>query len=270
MIAGIMGGQEAQPDDGAAPRRRLDILGVRVDVLTLDDAAARIIAAARASHPTHVCVRDAHGIVRARRDPALAEAHRRAALVTADGMPLVWLQRMAGATGAERVYGPDLLDRVCDLGRRHGLRHGFLGGAPGVAAAAAATLVARHPGLTVVQADTLPQRPPGHRPAVGEDAGALAAPVDVLWVGLGTPKQEVWMLAHRGHMPATVMVGVGAAFDLAAGRVRQAPPWLRRSGLEWAWRLTQEPRRLGRRYGATVPAFAALCLWHRPWRGGLA
>lgn len=244
--------------------RHVALLDTAVHCLTLDGAAAAIVTAARDGRRMHVCVRDAHGLVRARRDAALAEAHRTAGLVTADGMPLVWLQRLAGARWAERVYGPDLMDRVCDLGRAAGLRHAFLGGAPGVAARAAADLARRHPGLAVTLADTLPHRPAGHRPQPGEDAAALAAlraaPADVLWVGLGTPKQELWMRANRGHAAATVMIGVGAAFDFAAGTVPQAPRWMQRSGLEWAFRLAVEPRRLGPRYLRTLPVFAALAM----------
>lgn len=247
--------------------RRVTILGTEVDCLTLRQAATAVVEAALAGRRMHVCVRDAHGLVRARRDADLAAAHRTAGLVTADGMPLVWLQRLGGARGAERVYGPDLLDAVCDLGRASGLRHAFLGGGPGVAARVAERLAERHPGLAVTLADTLPQRPAGHRPHTAEDAEALAAlaaaPADVLWVGLGSPKQELWMLANRDHAAATVMVGVGAAFDFAAGTIPQAPRWMQRSGLEWAFRLACEPRRLGPRYLRTIPAFIALAAAER-------
>lgn len=250
--------------------RRLRILGTPVDALTLDGAARAVIDAALSGRRGHVCLRDAHGVIRARHDPALHAAHAEALIVTADGMPLVWLQRLAGARAAERVYGPDLMDRVCDLGRSRGLRHAFLGGGPGVARRVAERLSARHPGLTVTLADTLPHRPRDHRPVAGEDAEALAAlaeaPADVLWIGLGTPKQELWMQANTGRAAATVMLGVGAAFDFAAGTVRQAPRLMQRTGLEWLWRLATEPRRLGPRYLRTVPAFALLCLRHRAWR----
>lgn len=257
-------------DSHPSERRRTVLLGTAVDCLSLDGAVAAILAATAAGRAMHVCVRDAHGLVRARRDAALAEAHRSAGLVTADGMPLVWLQRLSGARQAERVYGPDLLDRLCDRGRAHGLRHAFLGGGPGVAEAAATAMGRRHPGLTVTLAAPLPHRPAGHRPQPGEDAEALAAlaaaPADVLWVGLGTPKQELWMHANRGRVAATVMIGVGAAFDFAAGTKLQAPRWMQRSGLEWAFRLLTEPRRLAPRYLRTIPAFLALAAaeaWRR-------
>lgn len=242
--------------------RRVSLLGTAVDCLTFDGTIAFMLTAATTGRAMHVCVRDAHGLVRARNDAALAEAHRAAGLVTADGMPLVWLQRLAGARRAERVYGPDLLDHLCDHGRAHGLRHAFLGGGPGVAAAAAETLQRRHPGLAVTLAVPLPHRPADHRPQPGEDAEALAAlaaaPADVLWVGLGTPKQELWMHANRDRAAATVMIGVGAAFDFAAGTKPQAPRWIQRGGLEWAFRLLTEPRRLGPRYLRTIPVFLAL------------
>lgn len=249
--------------------RRVTILGMAVDSLRLNEAADAVVAAAAAGRRMHVCVRDAHGLVRCRREVDLAAAHGSAGLVTADGMPLVWLQRLAGRRDAERVYGPDLLHRVCDLGRAIGLRHAFLGGAPGVAARMAAALGRLYPGLAVTLAETLPFRPSGHRPVAGEDEAALnalaQAPADVLWVGLGTPKQELWMQANRDHAAATVMVGVGAAFDFIAGTKPQAPRWMQRSGLEWLFRLACEPRRLAPRYLRTIPAFVALAALEK-WR----
>lgn len=134
----------------------LDILGTRVHALTLQDAAERIVEAAAAGRQLTVFPRDAHGIVRSRSNAALARAHARADLVTADGMPLVWLQRMAGYRHAERVYGPDLMHRVCNLGRAYGLRHAILGGRPGVADRVAEVLSMHYPGLDVAVSEGLP------------------------------------------------------------------------------------------------------------------
>lgn len=252
----------------------LDILGTTVHALTLDDAARRMIDAAIARRPYVVCPRDAHGIVRARSDAGLRRAHARASLVTADGMPLVWLQKAAGFSFATRVYGPDLMHSVCDLGRSVGLRHAILGGREGVAERVAATLATRYPGLTVALAAGLPMQPSGHRPGAGEDADALArlaaAKADVLWLGLGSPRQELWLEANRDILTVPVRAGVGAAFDFIAGTVPQAPRPLRSIGLEWAWRLAVDPRRLGPRYARTIPAFLWLCARHRPWRKAAA
>ncbi|WP_404379133.1 WecB/TagA/CpsF family glycosyltransferase [Caenispirillum salinarum] len=245
----------------------LDILGTTVHALTLDEAARRMVATAVGRRPLTVCPRDAHGIIRARSDTGLRRAHDRADLVTADGMPLVWLQRLAGFREAERVYGPDLMDRVCDLGRNQGLRHVILGGRPGIAARVAAELEARHPRVRIACAAGLPMRPPGRLPQAGEDLETLrGVEADVLWLGLGSPRQELWLDANRAALEIPVRAGVGAAFDFIAGTVPQAPHPFRAAGLEWLWRLAVEPRRLGPRYARTVPVFLLLCARHRPWR----
>lgn len=214
----------ANLDDMAA----LDILGTRVHALTLENAVRRMIDAATARRPMTVCPRDAHGIIRARTDRDLQRAHQAADMITADGIPLVWLQRMAGLQWAERVYGPDLMDRVCDKGLLAGLRHAVLGGRPGVAETVADRLSKKHPGLNVVLASGLPMRGADHRPVPGEDSGALAAlakaDADVLWLSLGSPRQELWLHANQHTLPTPVRVGVGAAFDFIAGTVPQAPP----------------------------------------------
>ena len=155
----------------------------------------------------------------------------------------------------ERVYGPDLMLAVCDAGRATGLRHYFYGGAPGVAELLKEKLTARYPGLEVVGTYT-----PPYRPLDTEELAALHADVartrpDIIWVGLGTPKQEHFMAAHWRTLGAGLLIGVGAAFDFHSGRVRQAPRWVQRSGLEWFYRLCCEPRRLARRYLVNNPLF---------------
>jgi N-acetylglucosaminyldiphosphoundecaprenol N-acetyl-beta-D-mannosaminyltransferase len=192
-----------------------------------------------------------HGIAEAQSDPAFRRVLNTAWLVTPDGMPLVWL----GPRGVERVYGPDLMLAVCDTGRSRGLRHYFFGGAEGVAQELAEKLSARFPGLAVAGTFT-----PPFRPMSADELAALQADVartkpDIVWVGLSTPKQERFM-AEKGHTLDTgLLVGVGAAFDFFSGRVRQAPRWIQRSGFEWLFRLTMEPRRLAPRYMRTHPLF---------------
>jgi N-acetylglucosaminyldiphosphoundecaprenol N-acetyl-beta-D-mannosaminyltransferase len=172
-------------------------------------------------------------------------------------MPLVWLCRLAGQRHVERVYGPDLLLALC----RHGLdkryRHFFFGGAPGIADALAARLVHRFPGLIV--AGTI--SPPFGVVSEAEEGIFVerinAARPDVVWVGLGTGRQERWMAENRPRLEAPVLIGVGAAFDFLSGRKPQAPRWMQRSGLEWMFRLASEPSRLWPRY-REYPLFVAL------------
>ncbi|MHB9005150.1 MAG: WecB/TagA/CpsF family glycosyltransferase, partial [Coriobacteriia bacterium] len=192
------------------------------------------------------------------RDPALRQILNRAVLVTPDGMPLVWLLRLHGHKNAARVYGPDLLLAACEFGLAHGWRHYFYGGAPDVPELLAQKLSARFPGLLIAGLES----PPFHALTPAEDAAALqrinAARPDIVWVGLGAPKQEYWMAQHLGSVQAPLMIGVGAAFDFHAGLKKQAPLWMQRSGLEWLFRLFQEPRRLWRRYLLNNPLFILL------------
>jgi N-acetylglucosaminyldiphosphoundecaprenol N-acetyl-beta-D-mannosaminyltransferase len=189
------------------------------------------------------------------RHPDLRRIHNTAGLVTPDGMPLVWLGRRAGHAGMGRVYGPDLMLELCARGVSTGLRHHFFGGGPGVVDALASRLTQRYPGLIVAGAET----PPFGDMAATPDAAAVtrinqAAP-HVIWVGLGTPKQERWMALHRPLLDAPVLICVGAAFDFHAGLKPQAPAWMQRAGLEWLFRLAIEPRRLWRRYLINNPWF---------------
>jgi N-acetylglucosaminyldiphosphoundecaprenol N-acetyl-beta-D-mannosaminyltransferase len=170
----------------------------------------------------------------------------------------VWLSRLRGFRDVERVYGPDLLLACCDHSRVIGYRHFFYGGGPGVPELLSERLRARFPGLSVAGGFS----PPFRELTPDEDAECVhrinAAHPDIVWVGLGTPKQERWMAEHRATLDAAVLIGVGAAFDFHAGLKRQAPRWMQRSGLEWLFRLLAEPRRLWRRYLRNNPLF----VWH--------
>jgi N-acetylglucosaminyldiphosphoundecaprenol N-acetyl-beta-D-mannosaminyltransferase len=176
-------------------------------------------------------------------------------LVTPDGMPLVWLSRLMGFRDVERVYGPDLMLAVCERSTARGYRHFFYGGAPGVAEKLVVRLQSRFPGLQVAGIDS----PPFRHLTLQEDRAVVehinTARPDIVWVGIGTPKQERWMAMHVGQLSAPVLIGVGAAFDFHAGLKKQAPRWMQRSGLEWSFRLMTEPRRLGRRYLINIPWF---------------
>ncbi|MGH7787074.1 MAG: WecB/TagA/CpsF family glycosyltransferase [Candidatus Binatia bacterium] len=179
-------------------------------------------------------------------DPAFKTILNAADLTVPDGMPLVWLARRDGYALKRRVYGPELMQTVC-LGSGRRYRHFFLGAADGVAAQLAASLRASHQ-LSIVGTYAPPFRPSDTSADVDVVAMINRAAPDVLWVALGTPKQERWMAEHRDRLTVPVVVGVGAAFDFLAGVTPWAPPWMRENGLEWLFRLVSEPSRLWRRY----------------------
>ena len=238
---------------------RYNVLGVGVSALTFAQARDLIVGVHGTLRRGYVCVTSVHGIIESQDDPAMKAIHNAAWLVTPDGKPLVWL----GPRGVERVYGPDLMLAVCDAGRAVSLTHYFYGGAPGVTETLQARLTARCPGLAVVGQFTPPVRSltAGELSALRADV-AQARP-DVVWIGLSTPKQERFVAAHWRELDAGVLIGVGAAFDFHSGRLRQAPRWMQRSGLEWLFRLCMEPRRLGTRYLHNNPRFVALALLQR-------
>jgi N-acetylglucosaminyldiphosphoundecaprenol N-acetyl-beta-D-mannosaminyltransferase len=195
----------------------------------------------------HVSTCNVHTVMQCRRTPALRRRVNSAGLVTPDGMPLVWLLRSTGRP-VSRVYGPDLMLALCRAGLESGLRHYFYGGAPGVPERLADRLQRRFPSLQV--AGTI--SPPFRELTPEEDETYVRqvnqARPDIVWVGLGTPKQDYWVADHVGRLNATALIAVGAAFDFHSGRLRQAPRWIQHSGAEWLYRLVQEPRRLWRRY----------------------
>jgi N-acetylglucosaminyldiphosphoundecaprenol N-acetyl-beta-D-mannosaminyltransferase len=189
-------------------------------------------------------------------DPELRAAVLASTFTVPDGQPLVWAMNALGAKLSRRVYGPDLMAKACARAAATGTRM-FLYGTKGEAALAelTRTLQARYPGLRIVGG-----HPPLFRALSADEQAEVAAKInasgaDVVWVGLGVPRQEKWMHVMRDRLDAPVLVGVGAAFDFHAGTVRQAPGWLQRLGMEWAFRLAMEPRRLWRRYAKYNPLF---------------
>jgi N-acetylglucosaminyldiphosphoundecaprenol N-acetyl-beta-D-mannosaminyltransferase len=177
-----------------------------------------------------------------------------ASLVTPDGMPVVWALRLLGAR-AERVYGPDLMKAVCQRSAAEGWTHYFYGGAPGVPEMLAARLQEQIPGLLVAGLESPPYRALTAKEETEMTARLNGSRAQIVWVGLGSPKQDLWIYEHRAALTAPVLVAVGAAFDFYSGRVRQAPRWMQRSGLEWAYRLASEPGRLWKRYLIYNPKF---------------
>ena len=249
----------------SVPAEAVDVLGVQVSAVTMDRTLDMLDHWITAGIQTYVCVTGVHGVMESRRDEQLRQIHNAAGLVTPDGMPLVWWARWCGWSRTERVYGPDLLLACCQRSYTAGYRHFFYGGQEGVADLLARRLSRRFPWLAIAGTYAPPFRPL----TTQEDDDIVArindAGADIVWVGLSTPKQEYWMAQHVGRLDAPVLIGVGAAFDFHAGLKIQAPRWIQRSGLEWAFRLATEPRRLWRRYLMNNPAFVALTL-RELWR----
>jgi N-acetylglucosaminyldiphosphoundecaprenol N-acetyl-beta-D-mannosaminyltransferase len=233
----------------------VNVLGVGVSAINMRQAVETIGRWIDTGDQHYVCVTGVHGVMESQRDETLRRIHNEAGLVTPDGMPLVWLAHHAGHRDVERVYGPDLMLACCRASVSRADRPFFYGGADGVAERMIDRLRQRFHGLHVCGSYTPPFRP---LTAAEDDqvvARINAAMPDIVWVGLSTPKQERWMHEHRGRLRASVLIGVGAAFDFHAGTKQQAPNWMQHSGLEWAFRLGCEPRRLGPRYFVNNPLF---------------
>jgi len=238
------------------PKRML--LGVPIAVTdyerALDEMERMIESRARG----YVCAVPVHSLMVSRHDAGMRAALGGAAMNVPDGRPLVWALNMLGERLRDRVYGPDLMDLFCARAARRGHRIWLYGGATADAVEdLVRALERRHPGLRVAGGWS-----PPHRPLTAEEERDVvrridADAADVVWVGLGVPKQELWMARMRPRLQAPVLVGVGAAFDFIAGRKRQAPAWMQARGLEWLFRLSQEPLRLGPRYLRYNPAFVA-------------
>lgn len=239
------------------------MLGVGITPATIDLAADEIERWVAEGTPNYVCVTGVHGVVEAQSDRGLLDVHNRAGMVVPDGMPMVWATHRVGLEWSERCYGPDLMLEMCRRAAVAGHRFFFYGGAEGTPELLRDRLVERFPGLTVVGVHSPPFRPltPEEDQAIVEEINSSGA--DIVWVGLSTPKQERWMGAHVDRLQATA-IGVGAAFDFHAGNVSQAPSWMQRAGLEWFYRLIQEPRRLFVRYAVGIPTFAFGVARRRP------
>lgn len=242
---------------------------MRLDATNYEAASEQVLAWADDAAGRYVCAANVHMTMETVDDPDYARVVNGADLVTPDGVPLVWALRALGVSRASRVYGPTLMLHVCALAAQRGVPVGFYGGHPEALEAMQRRLTANYPGLRVAYAFS----PPFRALSEQEDAEQLAtirrSGTRILFVGLGCPKQERWMAARRDVLPL-VQLGVGAAFDFHAGRVRQAPPWLQAMGLEWAFRLAMEPRRLMRRYARHNPRFVGRFMTQlvreRAWR----
>jgi N-acetylglucosaminyldiphosphoundecaprenol N-acetyl-beta-D-mannosaminyltransferase len=235
------------------------VLGMRVDATSYEDASQRVLRWARKGRSAYVCVATVHMTMETFDSAAFQQVVNGAELVTPDGRPLVWALRSLGVRGASQVRGTDLTTHVVERAARENVPIGLYGGTPELLEAFVRVLRKRYPGVRVVCQIAPPFRPltPEEDEAVTREIVASGA--RILFVGIGCPKQERWMEAHKGRIPA-VMLGVGAAFDFHTGRVRQAPHWMQVAGLEWMFRLLMEPRRLWRRYAKHNPRFVGLFL----------
>jgi N-acetylglucosaminyldiphosphoundecaprenol N-acetyl-beta-D-mannosaminyltransferase len=234
---------------------RLNILGIRVSAFDLRAAVDEMEAATIEGLRTYACCCPVYTLMMGHERPDVRAALNGADWVTPDGMPVVWSLCARGGQGVGRVYGPDLMLALSARSARRGLSQYYLGGAPGVAEALAGRLGQRFPGLVVAGTACPPLRDPGSAEDRTIVDAVNASGAQVVWVGLGSPKQDLWMARHRPQLSAPLLVGVGAAFDFLTGRQAQAPRWAQAGGLEWLFRLAAEPRRLWRRYLVYNPRF---------------
>jgi N-acetylglucosaminyldiphosphoundecaprenol N-acetyl-beta-D-mannosaminyltransferase len=214
----------------------------------------------------YVSITNPHSVLLCHRDERMLRATSSADMTLPDGVGIILAANLLGYANRGRVTGPSLMLKLCDWGRTYKLRHYFYGGAEGVARTLAANLTKKYRGLRIAGTFS-----PPFRALSGDEDRQIVREInrarpDILWVGLGAPKQEIWMHEHLGRINATAMIGVGAAFDFHAGTVRWAPAWVRKAGFEWAYRLAREPRRLWRR-NLDSPVFLAKVIWQRLMTG---
>jgi N-acetylglucosaminyldiphosphoundecaprenol N-acetyl-beta-D-mannosaminyltransferase len=246
------------PEAGAGDPRALFLLGVPVHDVSEDEAVEWIARRARSGPPCHVVTSNLDFLRVALEDPEMQRIHLEADLVVADGMPLVWASRLFGPALRERVAGSDLVPRLAAVARARGLSVYAVGGGPGVAEKALRVLAERHPGLRIAGWES-PEAAPLHRMDDDELLRRVReARPDLLFVALGSPKQEKWIRLHSGGWNVPVAIGVGGSLDFLAGVQSRAPRWLGRLGLEWVWRLLGQPRRLALRYARDFAFLAGL------------
>lgn len=239
--------------------RRREIIGTAVSITDYEELLTAIDDAVERRTPMTICCAPASTLIFARRNPQLRSALAAADVVTPDGMGVVHAARLLGEQLPGRVYGPDLMEMQCARAEKHGHRIWLHGGHDQDALSdLRENLRNRFPDLIVAGSEC----PAFREPTEPERAATIKqindSGADIVWVGLGSPKQELWMHEMREELSAPVLCGVGAAFDFHAGRVEQAPRFIRDNGFEWAYRLAREPLRLGRRYLGTLPHFVVL------------
>ena len=237
---------------------RKNILGIGINAVNLTQTLCEIESWIFTDKREYVCVTPVHSLMDLRKDPDLRRIANNSGLTTPDGMPIVWLLKAAGHKHVSRVYGPDLMLAVCQHGLSRNYRHFLYGGTPETLDLLSQRLQQKFPGINITGSFAPPFRPLTHE----EDQDVIQrinqSGADIVWVGIGSPKQERWMAQHIHKTDARVMLGVGAAFDFHAGTKQQAPRWMQRSGLEWLFRLLSEPTRLWKRYLVSNTLFVFL------------
>lgn len=248
----------AKPDDAFDT---FDVLGVPVSITSVDRSFRALVNWAKDDRGRFVFIRDVHGIMQAQTDERLRQLHYEAALVTPDGMPLVWAGKSRGLP-VERTAGADLMMHVLKHSGGTGLKHYFYGGKDGVAEELRDRFSLITPEADIVGVGTPPFRPLTEDELEAVSRDMIAKGANVVWIGISTPKQEFLMGELAKRVPAT-FIGVGATFDFHTGNVKRAPVWMQKNGLEWLHRLCSEPRRLWRRYLVLAPKFVALMALQR-------
>lgn len=233
----------------------VSILGVKVHATSMDRALARIESALRNGEKGYVCVTGVQGIMEAQVDSNLKRIINNSVLTTPDGRPTVWVGWLRGFFRMRQVTGPDMMLKLCALSEEKRYTHFFYGGVEGVAGQLKKSLTARFPRMNVVGTYT-----PPFRPLNAEEEADLIRMVaemkpDFFWVGLSTPKQERFMDQYISKLDAHIMFGVGAAFDIHTGRIKDAPYWMKLTGMQWMHRIYQDPKRLWKRYLVNNPKF---------------
>jgi len=233
----------------------VNILGVRVHATNMERALAWIESALARGDKGYVCVTGVQGIMEAQSDSNLKSIINRSVLTIPDGRPTVWVGWLRGLFQMRQVTGPDMMLRIFAMSAERGYTHFFYGGNTGIADQLKDAMTERFPGVKVVGTYT-----PPFRPLNADEEAELIRTVaqlkpDFFWVGLSTPKQENFMSSHLALLDVPIMIGIGAAFDLISGKVRQCPRWIQKTGFEWLYRLIQEPRRLWKRYLKNNPIF---------------
>jgi N-acetylglucosaminyldiphosphoundecaprenol N-acetyl-beta-D-mannosaminyltransferase len=234
---------------------RVNVLGVGISATKMPDVVSVVHTWIERDEHYYICITGVHGVMECQKDEDLKHIHNASGLTVADGIPLVWIGQWNGFKSISRVYGPDLMLEVCRMSLSQGYTHFLYGGNVGVAEELQKNLENKFSGIDIVGTYTPPFRPLNEREEeeLLEQVGRLKP--DLFWVGLSTPKQERFMAEYIHKLDTKVMLGVGAAFDIHAGYAKDAPIFFKKTGMQWFYRLCQEPKRLWRRYLYNNPMF---------------